>query len=315
MKKIFFLNDQDAQKDKEDFIEIPVKTKYILCFPPREMLAGNFFNQAKRIVLWKPCVRNRYEYEPASVGEREEVRESEGRIRIGDLICIFMEHAPETGKGNFFTKKWIDWKIKKYMQRIEEGREECKGGNYAIRQEECGENNGKENKEEERRPDKVCDLYQMKYRQDYPYSLRLHFAEDFLKNMNFGKRTRIGIIEGDTLRRQDLIALIRRFYDKINFLIIFSREGGRYRELVEDAWEQYGLAITVTASFGELAFCDYVLDCTRMPFESNIRCRKGCFFFSIFGDQKKIRSLRRAGEEITFDSCANILDRSFHNKV
>lgn len=291
MKKRIFLNHYDAPKDDDIFIEIPVKTKYILCFPPREMLAGNFFSQAKKIAFWKPCARNRYGYETASVGEQEEVREAEGRIRIDDTVCMFMESAPETVKGDFFTKKWIDWKVKKYVREIEkEGRE----------------NGGDE---------KVCDIYQMKHKQDYPYSLRLRLAEDFLDKLNFGKRTRIGIVEGDTLRRQDLIALLRRCYDKINFLIIFSKEGAEYRELVEDAWEQYGLAITVTASFGELAFCDYVLDCTRMPFEGNIRCRKGCFFFSLFGDQKKIRSLRKAGGEITFDSCANILDRAFHNKV
>lgn len=291
MKKRIFWNHYDAHQDDDAFIEIPVKTKYILCFPPREMLAGNFFSQVKKIAFWKPCARNRYGYENASVGEQEEVRETEGRIRIGDMVCMFMESAPETGKGDFFTKKWIDWKVKKYVRKIEE---------------EETENEGDE---------KVCDIYQMKHRQDYPYSLRLRLAEDFLENLNFGKRTRIGIVEGDTLKRRDLISLIRRCYDKINFLIIFSREGAEYRELVEDAWEQYGLAITVTASFGELAFCDYVLDCTRMPFEGNIRCRKGCFFFSIFGDQKKIRSLRKAGDEITFDSCANILDRAFHNKV
>lgn len=299
MKKKIFMKHHDASKVEEDFIEIPVKTKYIFCFPPREMLAGNFFSQAKRVVLWKPRAKNRYEYETALAGEKEEVREQEGRIRIGDTVCIFMESAPETRKGDFFTKKWIDRKVKKYVKKIKEGKEKY----------------DKEDGREERETDKVCDVYQMKHRQDYPYSLRLHFAEDFLENLNFGKRTRIGIVEGDTLKRQDLIALLRRCYDKINFLIIFSGEGAEYRELVEDAWEQYGLAITVTASFGELAFCDYVLDCTRMPFEGNIRCRKGCFFFSIFGDQKKIRSLRKAGGEITFDSCANILDRAFHNKV
>ncbi|MBD5540862.1 MAG: hypothetical protein HDR00_06650 [Lachnospiraceae bacterium] len=285
------MNHNDAAKDEESFIEIPVKTKYILCFPPREMLAGNFFSQAKRIVFWKPCARYRYGYETASVGEQEEVREMEGRIRIGDTVCIFMESAPETGKGDFFTKRWIDWKVKKYVRKMEEEETESEGD------------------------ERVCDIYQMKHRQDYPYSLRLRLAEDFLEKLDFGKRTRIGIVEGDTLKRQDLIALIRGCYDKMNFLTIFSREGVQYRELVEDAWEQYGLAITVTASFGELAFCDYVLDCTRMPFEGNVRCRKGCFFFSLFGDQKKIRSLRKAGGEITFDSCANILDRAFHNKV
>lgn len=200
-------------------------------------------------------------------------------------------------KRRFYYKRWIDWRVKKYVQKIEGGEEACKSGDSIT-----GE-------------DKVCDIYQMKHRQDYPYSLRLHFVEDFLENLNFGKRTRIGIVEGDMLRRQDLIALIRRCYDKINFLIIFSKEGAWYKELVEDAWEQYGLAVTVTASLGELEFCDYVLDCTRMPFDGNIRCRKGCFFFSVFGDQKKIRSLRKAGGEITFDSCANILDRAFHNKV
>lgn len=325
MKKKFFLNHHNAVKDEESFVsagsltEIPVKTKYILCFPPREMLAGNFFSQAKRVVLWKPHLKSQYEYEPASVGEREEVREEEGRIRIKDTVCVFMESAPETGKGDFFTKKWIDRKVKKYVRRIEEGREKCESGNDTVGRTYKDRGHGREysrgNSGEKKSTDKVCDIYQMKHRQDYPYSLRLRFAEDFLENLNFGKRTRIGIVEGDTLRRRDLIALLRRCYEKMNFLTIFSREGAEYRELVEDAWEQYGLAVTVTASFGELALCDYVLDCTRMPFEGNIRCRKGCFFFSVFGDQKKIRSLRKAGSEITFDSCANILDRTFHNKV
>lgn len=302
MKKKFFLDRFDTDKNEEPFFEIPVKTKYILCFPPREMLAGNFFSQAKRVAFWKPRERDRYEYEPASVGEKEETRKLQGRIRIGDTICIFMESAPKTGKGDFFTRKWVERKVKKLVREIEKN-ESGKDG----------ERRGKE--KEEGGQDNVCDVYRMKNRQDYPYSLRLHFAEAFLENLDFGKRTRIGIVEGDTLKRRDLIALIRNCYDKMNFLTIFSREGAEYRELVEDAWEQYGLAITVTPSFGELAFCDYVLDCTRMPFEGNIRCRKGCSFFSLFGDQKKIRSLRRAGEEISFDSCAHILDRAFHNKV
>lgn len=326
MKKKFFLNHKDAPKDEDSFIEIPVKTKYILCFPPREMLAGNFFSQAGRVIWWKPRAKNRYEYEPALAGQKEELREDAGRVRIGDMVCIFMEHAPRTGKGDFFTKKWIDRKVKKYVRKIEEGGVE-NGNSESInrRGENDWENDkgngrkasGETGKEESGKegPDKVCDIYQMKHRQDYPYSLRLHFAENFLEELNFGKRTRIGIVEGDMLNRQDLTALIRRHYDKMNFLTIFSREGAGYRELVEDAWEQYGLAITVTASFGELALCDYVLDCTRMPFEGNIRCRKGCFFFSLLGDQKKIRSLRKAGGEMTFDSCANILDRTFHNKV
>lgn len=320
MKKKFFLDHFDTDKNEEPFFEIPVKTKYILCFPPREMLAGNFFSQAKRVAFWKPCERDRYEYEPASVGEKEEVRKLQGRIRIGDTVCIFMESAPETGKGDFFTRKWIERKVKKLVRKIEEEKwnpnyKDGKAGKKEFEYERGMDKEESGNRRIEEGQDKVCDVYRMKNRQDYPYSLRLHFAERFLENLNFGKRTRIGIVEGDTLKRRDLIALIRNCYDKINFLTIFSREGAEYRELVEDAWEQYGLAITVTPSFGELAFCDYVLDCTRMPFEGNIRCRKGCSFFSLFGDQKKIRSLRRAGGEISFDSCANILDRAFHNKV
>lgn len=286
MKKKFFLSRNNTPEDEEAFIEIPVKTKYILCFPPREMLAGNFFSQVKKIVWWKPCEKNRYGYEAASVGEREKPGEAGGRIRIGDTVCVFMENAPRTGRGDFFTKRWADWKIKKYMREIEK-----------------------------EKTDTVCDVYRMKYRQDYPYSLRLHFAENFLENLDFGRKTRIGIVEGNMLGRQDLIALLRSCYDKMNFLTIFAKDGEFYRELVEDAWEQYGLAITVTPSFGELAFCNYVLDCTAMPFDGNIRCGKGCFFFSLLGDQKKIRSLRKAGGEITFDSCANVLDRAFHNKV
>lgn len=294
MKMKFFDHD-NAAAEEESFIEIPVKTKYILCFPPREMLAGNFFSQAGKIFLWNPRIKNKYKYEAAMGGNQEVLREGGERIRIGDMACLFMDRAPETKKWDFFTKSWIDRKIKKYVRRIEDG--EVNDGEV---------NDGQ---------DTVCEIYQMKYRQDYPYSLRLYFAEAFFENLNYGKRTRIGIVEGDTLRRQDIIAFLRRYYDKMNFLIIFSKERSEYRELVEDAWEQYGLAVTVTSSLGELSFCDYILDCTKMPFEGNIRCRKGCFFFSILGDQKKIRSLRKAGSEMTFDSCANILDRTFHNKV
>ena len=155
----------------------------------------------------------------------------------------------------------------------------------------------------------------MQTEQDYPYGLRLHFVRNFMAHIVFDRRTRIGVIEGNALMRKDLITLLRQYYDRMNYLTIFSKEPDGYVELAEDAWEQYGLAVTVTANMEELRFCDYILDCTTLPFEDRIVCRKDCIFFAVCAEQKKIRSMRKMGEHVKFDSCFANLDRAFHNKV
>lgn len=260
-------------------LEKPVKTEYILCFPPREMLAGNFFHQVEKVIRWQPEIENQYTY-PAVFKERKEEI-------IEEVFCLFMKSMPETPKANLFTQIWLQQKIRKYILKMEDRAQE----------------------------DMICHTYEMEHRLDFPYSLRLYSAWDYLEHLNFGKRTRIGIIEGNAISRKDLIALIRRYYDRMNYLTIFSREMTAYEELADDAWEQFGLAVTVTGSLKELEYCDYILDCTVMPFEEGIRCHKGCSIFSVCGNQRKIRSIRKMGEGIRFDSCANILDRAFHNKV
>lgn len=265
---------------QEIFIEKPVKTEYILCFPPREMLAGNFFNQITKVIRWQPEMEHQYTY-PAVFGERKEEN-------IHDVCCLFMKSKPETSKGNRFTQIWLQRKIRKYILNME--------------------NDGNQEK-------MVCRTYDMEHRQDFPYSLRLYGAWDYLEHLNYGKKTRIGIIEGNAISRSDLIALIRQYYDKMNYLTIFSQEISAYEELADDSWEQFGLAVTVTGSLKELEFCDCILDCTVLPFEAGFKYHKGCSIFSICGNQKKIRCIRKAGGNVRFDSCANILDRAFHNKV
>ncbi|MBP3459772.1 MAG: hypothetical protein J6K58_11250 [Lachnospiraceae bacterium] len=267
-------------------IEKPVKTEYILCFPPREKLAGNFFSQIKSVLKWHPEIKNEYSYPPVA-GERNEVI-------IHQVVCLFMEQEPVTAKGDGLAKLWLQWQKSSYVRKMyaEKGLAEERGETGAV-----------------------CRIHEMQYKQDYPYSLRIYFVQDFFEHLNWGKKTRIGIIEGDAIKRRDLILMLRQYYDRMNYLTVFSREKAAYDEFAEDAWEQYGLAVTVTDSLREMELCDYILDCTMMPFAAGIRLRKGCRFLSVYGDREKIRSIRKAGEGVNFDSCAGILDRAFHNKV
>lgn len=276
-------------------IEKPVKTEYILCFPPREKLAGNFFSQIRTVFRWRPVIKNEYSYLPV-FGEKNEVI-------IGEVSCLFMEKEPLTAKGDRLTKLWLGWRKENFIRKMRT-------------EKRTTEEKGEEGRIWERAENGIiCTIHEMQYKQDYPYSLRLYFVREFLENLKFGKKTRIGIIEGNSVKRRDLIMILRQYYDRMNYLTVFSREKAAYDEFVEDAWEQYGLAVTVTNSLKEMELCDYILDCTMMPFTAGIKCRKGCSFFSVYGDREKIRSLRKAGEGVNFDSCAGILDRGFHNKV
>ncbi len=296
-QKLFRKQTRTDEEWDDQLVEKPPKKEYILCFPPREPLAGNFFSRIKTLWQWEPEVQNSYTYGAVGNGRKEE--------RTEDITCLFMESAPKTGKGNGIVQWQIERKIKKFAVKIEAG--------APVREQETVE--AEDNRGQEYPVKIVCNTYEMTSDQDYPYSLRLYFAWDFLEQVTFDKRTRIGIIEGNALSRRDLIALIRQYYDRMNYLTVFTREPAMYRELAEDAWEQFGLAVTVTKSMGEVKLCDYILDCTLLPFEEHTPCRKGCRFFSVYAGQKKIRSIRRMGENVKFDSCAASLDRAFHNKV
>lgn len=201
-----------------------------------------------------------------------------------ETVCLFLKEAPQTVRVDWLVRAWVRWKIQRYIRRYHTDTS-------------------------------VESLYEMKTAQDYPYSLRMFFAKGFVESIHYGKRVHIGFIEGNALKRKDLIQLVRQHYDKVNYLTIFSKEADAYRELIEDAWEQYGLAITVTRRYESLQLCDYILDCTILPFEEKMNCRKGCFFFSLNMEKDKMRSIRKIGEEIRIDSCAASLDRAFHNKV
>ena len=252
---------------ENETIEKSIKKEYILCFPPREKTAGNFFAIVSKVWKWKPEVKATYSF-------------WEGKERV----CLFLKEAPRTVKGDWLVTGWIHWKIRRYIRRYDTDTS-------------------------------VGSFYEMKSAQDYPYSLRMFFAKEFVEGIYYGKRVHVGFIEGNALSRKDLIGLIRKHYDKVNYLTIFSKEPDVYGELVEDAWEQYGLVVTVTGCYESLQFCDYILDCTVLPFEEKINCRKGCAFFSLSMERDKMRSARKMGEGVRFDSCAASLDRAFHNKV
>lgn len=255
-------------KDAEEVKSLNrVEIKYVLCFPPGKMPAGNFFERLWNMLRWKPSVAYSYEYR-AMNGEKK--------------ICLFMKDYPLTSHRNVLLR----FLLKRRMQQ------------FSLK---LGESAG--------------EIHEMEDGQDYPYSLRIYAAKEFLEKINIGKRTRIGVIEGSALKRRDLIALLRQKYEQMNYLTIFTKEADAYRELAEDAWEQLGLAVTITSSLRELELCDCILDCTRLPFDGKLKCKQGCFFFSLYTDQQKIKRIRGGGAGLHYDSCRSVLDRAFDNKV
>lgn len=262
-------------KQKLSGLRADTQKEYILCFPPKEQLAGNFFSQIKRVFWWKPVPQNSYRY-----GTAQRAQEDGGEDKT--TVCLFMNSMPRPRKGEWLAQWLIGRRVREFAENYETP---------------------------------ACKLHEMTSGQDYPYSLRLYLASDFWAHIAFGRRTHIGVIDGDALAKRDIIALIRQSYDKMNYLTIFSDEPAAYQELAQDAWEQFGLAVTVTKSLRETAFCNYILDCTTEPAPERIVCPKGCFFFAVCTGAGKMRNIRRMGEDIRFDSCAASLDRAFHNKV
>jgi hypothetical protein len=201
-------------------------------------------------------------------------------IRGSTTVCLFMKCGWKTLKGNRLTQWILHTKMKNHAAKMEN-----------------------------------CQIHEMKDKQDYPYELRLYLANRFLENISYEKKMKLGILDGPALKRQDLIRMLSRQCDRLNYLTVFTKAPEAYRELAEEVWEQYGLAMIITEHYDALCLCDYVLDCTVTPFHGKNCCKKGCIFFYIWGDFSKLRSLRQTTEGAIIDSCANILDRAFHNKV
>lgn len=131
----------------------------------------------------------------------------------------------------------------------------------------------------------------------------------FLEQIKFEKNTMLGIIDGEVLDYKIWVKLLRRYLDKINGLMIISDKPERFVELYRDAWEQQGLAITLTNNKKELAFCDYVIDCSEGLMKEKIIFRKPCLYLMLSEHRKKSRQLCMQNKKLRIVGCVNFCEK------
>ena len=123
--------------------------------------------------------------------------------------------------------------------------------------------------------------------------------------LEFLEQIKLGIIDGEVLDYKIWVKLLRKYLDKINGLMIVSDKPERFVELYRDAWEQQGLVITLTNNKKELAFCDYVIDCSEGLMAEKIMFRKPCFYLMLSEQRKKSRQLCMQNKKIKIVGCMN----------
>lgn len=272
--------------------------KWYLCFVAESVSGDSFFSQIKRACLFSYKEDRRECYDK---GEEELVciyvldcavdtrtdaapqwqnkREKDGRNRKpGD------KNKRVTGT-SWIATKILDLKRKQFVERLTK-----KLGSRPQLYFACDKNE---------RPESV-------------YALCI---SRFLENIRYEKNTVIGLIDGNLINYKIWIGLLRKKLDRINALMIVSERPESFVELYRDAWEEQGLVITRTGNYKELAFCDYVIDCSGNVLPDKIVFRKNCHYLMLSGLRRKKKLLFLQNQHIRISDCSDFLDRAFQYKV
>ena len=155
----------------------------------------------------------------------------------------------------------------------------------------------------------VTEVYHLPDKKVKPPEVASFCVFEFLEQIKYEKNTILGIIDGDVLDYKIWVKLLRRYLDKINGLMIISDKPERFVELYRDAWELQGLAITLTKNKKELAFCDYVIDCSDRLMTEKIMFRKPCLYLMLSEHRKKSRQLCMQNEKLRIVGCVNFCEK------
>lgn len=155
----------------------------------------------------------------------------------------------------------------------------------------------------------VTEVYHLPEKKVRPTEVTSFCVSVFLEQINYEKNTMLGIIDGEVLNYKIWVKLLRRYLDKINGLMIISDKPERFVELYRDAWEQQGLAITLTNNKKELAFCDYVIDCSEGLMTEKIMFRKPCLYLMLSEQRKKSRQLCMQNKKLRIVGCVNFCEK------
>ena len=155
----------------------------------------------------------------------------------------------------------------------------------------------------------VTEVYHLPDKKVKPPEVASFCVFEFLEQITYEKNTILGIIDGGVLDYKIWVKLLRRYLDKINGLMIISDKPERFVELYRDAWEQQGLAITLTKNKKELAFCDYVIDCSDRLMTEKIMFRKPCLYLMLSEHRKKSRQLCMQNEKLRIVGCVNFCEK------
>lgn len=155
----------------------------------------------------------------------------------------------------------------------------------------------------------VTEVYHLPEKKIRPPEITSFCVSVFLNQITYKKNTMLGIIDGEVLDYKIWVKLLRRHLDKTNGLMIISDKPERFVELYRDAWEQQGLVITLTKNKKELAFCDYVIDCSDRLMTEKIMFRKPCLYLMLSEHRKKSRQLCMQNEKLRIVGCVNFCEK------
>lgn len=280
--------------------------EWYLCFVAASVPGDSFFSQIKRACLFSYKEDRRECYDK---GEEE-------------LVCIYvLDCAVDTR-----TDAALQWQHK----REKDGRNRRPGG----QNKRAAGQNGKRQGRTSWIAAKIMDFKRKQFVERLTKKLgsrpQLYFACDknerpetvyalcvsrFLDHIRYEKNTVIGLIDGNLINYKIWIGLLRKKLDRINALMIVSDRPESFVELYRDAWEEQGLVITRTGNYKELAFCDYVIDCSEDVWPDKIFFRKNCHYLMLSGLRRKKKLLFLQNRHIRISDCGDYLDRAFQYKV